>query len=133
MNREDHIRAARQFLAAADILIDAGMNRMAGECVWGAAVQVIDTLYLRHPPRHPQNRDRAATVSLLGEKYQRVDELQRGFVVVRNNLHNHFYTGRLSESELSKALEAGRTFVNMMLELAELEFAEDDFLGESTT
>ena len=26
MNREDHIRAARQFLAAADMLIDAGMN-----------------------------------------------------------------------------------------------------------
>lgn len=122
MNREDHIRAAREFLQASEMLMDAGMGMAAAECVWGAASQMIDTLYRRHPPRHPQNRDRSATVSLLGERYELVTELQRGFMVVKNDLHNHFYTGRLT-AELAASLEIGRTFVNTMLELAERERA----------
>ena len=123
MNHENHIRAVREFLAASEMLMDAGLDMAAAECVWGAASQMMDTLYWRHPPRHPQNRDRSATVSMLGERYELVTELQRGFMVVRNDLHNHFYTGRLTEPELAASLEIGRTFANTMLNLAERERA----------
>ena len=103
--------------------MDAGMDMAAAECVWGAAVQVIDAAYRQHPPRHPQNRERTLTVSLLAERYQQTNELIDGFMAVRNDLHNHFYTGRLDAQDLAERLAVGIAFVNTMLRLAERERA----------
>ena len=121
MNHEDHIRATRRFLQASELLMDAGMDMAAAGCVWGAAVQVIDAAYRQHPPRHPQNRERTLTVSLLAERYQQTNELIDGFMAVRNDLHNHFYTGRLNAQDLAERLAVGIAFVNTMLNLAERE------------
>lgn len=42
-------------------------------------------------------------------------------MAVRNDLHNHFYTGRLNAQDLAERLAVGIAFVNTMLNLAERE------------
>ncbi len=123
MNYDDHIRAASEFLSAEELLLEAGLGMAAAECVWGAAVQVIDAIYHLRLSRHPGGRDRRETVIRMRDKHQVGEDILDGYRIVQTNLHNHFYTGRLSAQELAASLETGRTFVNTMLELAERERA----------
>ena len=120
----EHIADAEYFLDTAEILTDLGRDRAAAEMIWGAAVQAIDAANHRRTPRHVQHRGRTATVNRLQDKYGRYSELSYQFRVVRGSLHNHFYTGRLSEPEIATALVEGRTFVNAMIELAHREHAD---------
>ena len=105
-------------------MTDLGRDRAAAEMIWGAAVQAIDAANHRRTPRHAQHRNRTATVNRLQDKYGLHSELSYRFRVVRGFLHNHFYTGRLSESEVAAALVEGRTFVNTMIELARREHSD---------
>ena len=123
MTYEDHISAARAFLLAEELLIKPQMGMTAAEAIWGAAIHVIDATNHRIGARHvSNNRDREQIVEYLENKYG-LDELNSGFEVIRNRLHNHFYTGRLSYQELSQHLAAGIDFVNRMIELSEQEGA----------
>ena len=119
---QEHIEAAETFLLAADSLSEAGMGMIAAEAVWGAAAQVIWAANHSLTPRHPSgNRDRDMIVSRLGDKHGLRTELDLGLKSVTNELHNHFYTGRLSEQDLALHLGIGESFVNRMLRLARLE------------
>ena len=97
---------------------------MAGaEMVWGASVHVIDAIKHLSGARHAgNNQDRKLTVEFLSDQYG-LGDLARGVEAV-SLLHNHFYTGRLSNQELSGYLATGIDFVNRMMQLAELEGAE---------
>ena len=124
MNYMEHIEVAEKFLDAVDILTDLGQDRVAAEVVWGAAIQAIDAANHRRTSRHAQHRERTAVVNRLQDKYGLHSELTYGFNVTRGSLHNHFYTGRLSESEIEAALVEGRRFVSAMIELAHRERAD---------
>ena len=129
---QEHIETAETFLLAAEILMKEGMGMVAAEAVWGAAAQAIwaanHSLTSRHPSR---NRDRDVIISRLGDKYGLRSELDIGLKSVTNELHNHFYTGRLNERDLKLHLGIGETFVNRMIRLARLEHSSphDDQLG----
>ena len=121
MNYAEHISAAETFLLAEETLSESGMGMAAAECVWGAAVQSIESAnhangITRHV--HSNARGMREVIDRLGLKYDLFDEVNGGFTDARNALHNHFYTGRLSGEELHLSLERGRDFVNLMLELA---------------
>ena len=121
MNYEDHVAAARMFLSAAEILSESGMGMAAAEMVWGAANQAIHAAnhsmgITRHASR---NRDRRLVVERIGRAHGVDEELAAGFSAAANELHNHFYTGRLSAEELEENMKAGISFALLMLELAD--------------
>ncbi len=121
MTYEEHIASARLFLHAEELLIRSGMDMAAAEVVWGAAIQAIDATNHRMGARHTSNnRDQAQIVEYLENKYG-PESLNAGFASVKDMLHNHFYTGRLSSEELPLHLETGIAFVNRMIELSEME------------
>lgn len=123
MNYEDHISAARIFMLAEGLLTGSAMGMAAAEMVWGATIQTMDATNHRRGARHTgSNRDRELVVEYLSHKYGPSNLIQ-GFEAV-GHLHNHFYTGRLSDQELLRYLATGLPFVNSMLELAEREGAE---------
>lgn len=129
---QEHIEAAETFLRAASILNEAGMGLVAAEAVWGAAAQAIWATNHSLTPRHPsRNRDRDTIISRLGDKYGLRSELDLGLKSVTERLHNHFYTGRLSQQDLELHLGIGESFVNRMIRLARLEHSlpHDDQLG----
>ena len=124
MTYQEHIEAAEIFLLAADILKEDGMGMITAEAVWGAAAQAIWAANHSLTRRHPSgNRDRDMIISHLGDKYDLRSELDIGLKSVTNELHNHFYTGRLSETDLALHLRIGETFVNQMLDVARRENA----------
>ena len=123
MTYEEHIAAAKSFLIAKELLIQSGMYMVAAEVVWGATIQVIDAINHQLGARHiSNNRDRAQIIEYLENKYG-PESLNAGFASVKDGLHNHFYTGRLSYGELSKHLSTGTQFVSRMIELSEQEGA----------
>ena len=62
-------------------------------------------------------------ISRLGDKYGLRSELDLGLKSVTNELHNHFYTGRLSETDLALHMRISETFVTQILDLARRESA----------
>ena len=120
MTYEDHISTAKTLLLAEDMLSRSGFGIVAAEVIWGAAVQVIDAISHQAGSRHiSNNHGREQIVEDMQDKYA-LDDLGRGLRSV-SRLHNHFYTGRLSDQELPGLLETGLQFVNQMIELAEME------------
>ena len=118
---EEHIATAKTFLRAEESLVKPEMGMIAGESVWGAAVQVIDAINHLTGARHSgNNREREQIVRYMANKYS-ADDLFDGFDSARNYLHNHFYTGRLNNRDLYQHLELGISFVNQMIELADQE------------
>ena len=121
---EEHIAAAKSFLIAKELLIQSEMYMVAAEVVWGATVQVIDAINHQLGARHTSNnRDRAQIVEYLEDKYG-PESLNAGFASVKNELHNHFYTGRLIHEELLNHLSTGTQFVIRMIQLSEREGPE---------
>ena len=125
MNHAEHIEVADLCLHHAPPLADAGAGILAAEAMWGAAVHVIDAAYhARRANRHAgSNRDRRNILRYLEEKYDIESLLLSPFVGALLNLHNHFYTGRLSDAELEEYLAASRAFVATMIELSARELA----------
>ena len=125
MNYAEHIEAAESFLLGQEEAMAAGRGMLAAEAVWGATAQVINAVnHARGRRAHANNTgDRRRAIQYLGNKYDD-DELAEGFRAALRRLHNHFYQGHLSNSELAESLESGRRFIAVMIELAEREMAE---------
>ena len=106
-------------MQAEELLSAAGMDLAAAEMLWGAAVQVVDAA--RHsdgPRRHAaNNRDRERIIRRLDAIHNAEAELTGSFKTAVNELHNHFYTGRLGPYHLSLYLAIGRAFVSRMIDL----------------
>ena len=98
---------------------------LSAEAVWGAAAHVINAV------NHAQG-NRRAHVNKNYERWQIVHDLEAkygaalnvGFSAALRDLHNHFYGGHLSETELADSLMLGRRFVSTMIELAARELSE---------
>ena len=128
MNYERHIAAAESFLREEGRLSnDGGSGMLSAEAVWGAAVQVINSVNHAQGSRRAhvnKNYERRQIILNLESKYGVV--LDGGFNTALGDLHNHFYGGHLSETELAVSLTAGRRFVSTMIELAARELSEPE-------
>ena len=125
MNYERHIEAAQSFLhEEARLAKDGGAGMLSAEAIWGATVQVINAVH------HAQGSPRAH-INKNYERYQIIYDLEAkygaalfdGFEAALRDLHNHFYGGHLSETDLAISLIAGRNFVTDMIELAARELS----------
>ena len=125
MNHAEHIEVAELCLSYASSLAESGAGIIAAEAMWGAAVHIIDAAnHARRINRHiSNNRARRDILRRLEEKYNIESQLVRSFMGALANLHNHFYTGRLSDVELRDHLDEGRAFVATMFELLARELA----------
>ena len=126
MNYERHIEAVQSFLREeARLAKDGGAGMLSAEAIWGAAVQVVNAVH------HAQGSPRAH-VNKNYERYQIIYDLEAkygvalysGFDAAIKDLHNHFYGGHLTQTDLANALMLGRDFVTAMIELAERELSE---------
>ena len=126
MNYERHIAAAESFLREEGRLSnEGGAGMLSAEAVWGAAVQAINAVNHAQGSRRAhvnKNYERRQVVHDLEAKYGAA--LNVGFQAALRDLHNHFYGGHLSETELAVSLNAGRRFVSAMIELSARELSE---------
>ena len=126
MNYERHIEAAQSFLREeARLSNDGGAGMLSAEAVWGATVQAVNAInHAQGSPRAHinKNHERQAVIHHLETKYGVM--LDDGFDAALRYLHNHFYGGHLSETDLADSLMLGRNFVTDMIELAARELSE---------
>ena len=128
MNYEQHIAAAESLAREEERLSnDGGAGMLSAEAIWGATVQVINAInHARDRRAHANNnRDRRVVIDYLEARYQDL-VIEDGFETALRRLHNHFYGGHLSETELAAYLDTGRGFIAAMIELAALEAAETE-------
>ena len=125
MNHDAHIEIVNICLHHAPPLTESGAGVLAAEALWGAAIHVIDAAnHARGVNRHiSNNRDRRNILRHLEEKYDLESGLSFPFRNALMSLHNHFYTGRLSDTELREYMETSRNFVVAMLDLVSQEMA----------
>ena len=113
MTAGEHYGAADLLLQAASLLRQHNLDIAAGECLWGATVHAIDAIGHRanQNDRHAgNNRQRAAILAQTS-----LQDPIIGFTTVKDKLHNHFYTGLLSESDLNADVNIGFAFVQDLM------------------
>lgn len=124
MTYQEHILAAETFLQGEKLLSELGMTMLAAEAVWGAVIQVLDAVNHQLGSRHTNNNhERQQIIAYMESKYgfdNLIDDFKNTI-----RLHNHFYTGRLSDMDAYLSAKAGVHFVNLMIELSQREDAEN--------
>lgn len=119
MEIADHITLARTYITASVRLEEMGIHQLAAEAVWGAANLSIEAVRHTRGQRHGNAREKARLVSALNDVDGRQLSFSGRFGIIKDELHNHFYTNRLSATEAARLLVAGRNFVEQMLSIAE--------------
>lgn len=114
-----HTALARAYLAESVRLEERGVHQLAAEAVWGAANLAIEAVRHTRGLRHGNYYDKAQFVAELTAINPPQPDLTAGLQNVKDKLHNHFYTNRLSAVEAARWLIAGRNFVEQMLVIAE--------------
>ena len=127
MNHAQHIAATELCLFSESLLTQSSAGLVAAEAMWGAAVHAIDAInHARGVNRHAgSNATRRNILRFLEEGHGLGPDLTDAFKASLIVLHNHFYTGRLSEAELGDDLQKGRDFVTTLLELSARDLSEE--------
>ena len=130
MDRQAHLKAARNLAARAATLNAGGEYLIAGELIWGATVHAVSAADPEHeaqPPDRHGNPHQAPNTSvtftlaarrIIGSPFterdiaQCLDNGQRG-------LHNHFYHLTNSEQGLQRSISDGTAYVQRLLHSAE--------------
>ena len=130
MDRQAHLKAARNLAARAATLNAGGKYLIAGELIWGATVHAISAADPEHetqPVDRHGNPHQAPNTSVtfmaaarriiwspLTERdiAQCLDNGQRG-------LHNHFYHLANSEQSLQHSIAVGAIYVQQFIHIAE--------------
>ena len=120
MEVQAHIALARTYLTESVRLEERGVHQLAAEAVWGAANLAIESVRHTRGLRHGNYYDKAQFVAELTTTDDPPHpDLMAGLQNAKDQLHNHFYTNRLSAMEAAHWLMAGRAFVEQMLSIAE--------------
>lgn len=119
MTYEEHLIETGRFISDSFMLRQRGSGMLAAESVWGAAIQAMAAVeHARNPAsrRHPQQE--RFIINLL-RQHSLPPSLWQGFIIVRDRLHNHFYTGQLDTLQFSEYMDRGNVLVRQLLEIAE--------------
>ena len=119
MTYEEHLIETGRFISDSFMLRQRGSGMLAAEAVWGAAIQAMAAVeHARNPSsrRHPQQE--RFIINLL-RQHNLPPNLRQGFIIIRDRLHNHFYTGQLDTLQFSEYMDRGNVFVRQLLEIAE--------------
>ena len=119
MKRDEHIVAARTFMAAEAPLRERGQYRLAGEALWGASCEAINALSHMDGDEDHEGRTRITDRKLIIAARVRqgllrdTDNLIYQYHVIP--LHTHFYNANLSDDDLFAHMDACRELTTRML------------------
>ena len=123
MTEEEHVSVVEMLLDTAAILRRTPSTALAsGELVWGAVIHSCAVLSHRHRaggrPRHPrQGKDLEKLLTEITDDDAIRASLFDGLDITQKRLHNHFYTGQLSDERLQQYLTIGVDFVRQLLRI----------------
>ena len=115
MQTEQHLTAARQFLADASTLEAAGSTMGAAEMIWGATVQALEAIAhikagtARGSLSSRRRRETAENISL-----ESLFQYRRN----QHDIHGHFYKNHLPSAELAVRMQQGREYIAELLAIA---------------
>ena len=123
MTADEHASTAEMLLAeSANLARQPRTALAAGELVWGATIQALNAIahLERGTPRHlRQGRDLENLIRQIAPDAATqtawIDDLR----TAQRRLHNHFYTGQLSDADLAATIVVGIRFVRRLLRFAE--------------
>lgn len=110
-----HIQLAERYLQTAASLQTDGYKNEAGEMVWGAIVNAIESIghidagNQRRNLNNKARRDLARTLQPLS--FNRYHDAQ-------TKLHDHFYHDILSKDEYQTYIEQGRVYARQLIRIA---------------
>ena len=122
MTESEHTELAELLLAnAAPMSRNRRTAIIAGELVWGAAVQAMHAVghRLAVRPQHSVKRNGLTNIlqAITTDANMQL-ELNSGLTTTQRRLHNNFYTANLSEVELNQEIADGVAFVRLLLDIA---------------
>ena len=119
------IATAQEWLAKSDREFDRERPLVGSRCLWGAANLAIEAGRHTRGLRHGNYNDKALFVAELNTIDRPQPDLTAGLQNVKDRLHNHFYTNRLSAMEAAHWLMAGRNLVEHLLRIVENDAIQD--------
>ena len=122
MNWQQHTAISDMLVATAETLAQNPHTALAaGELIWGATFHACSAAE-RHPnEEHRQPRTRrelAQVIDRLPVDRQTRRYLLNGIDTSQRTLHDNFYSGRLSNGELTENINDGMAFVSRLLQIA---------------
>ena len=130
MDRQAHLKAARNLAAWATTLHTEGEYLGAGELIWGATVHAVSAADPEHeaqpPDRHGnphQAPNTSVTFTLAARRIIGSPFTERDIALCLDNgqrgLHNHFYHLTNSEQNLRRNIAVGAIYIQQLLHSAE--------------
>lgn len=136
MTADEHADTAAMLLAESANLAQQPRTALAaGELVWGATIHALNAIahLERGNPRHlRQGRDLENLIVQVALDADTQSAWQEGLREAQRRLHNHFYTGQLTDADLAERIDAGIDFVGHLLQFAERGHFGDDGHGGGT-
>ena len=134
MDRQAHLKEARNLVAKAATLNAEGEYLIAGEIIWGATVHAVSAADPEHemkpPDRHGNPHQAPNTKSTFMAAGCRIIEspfverqiTERDIAQCLNNgqrgLHNHFYHLTNSEQRLQRRIAVGAAYIQRFIHIA---------------
>ena len=118
MNYDEHVAQTNRFIDESRTLWQQDSGMLAAEAIWGAAIQAMAAVshaQRQDGHRHPQ---RVRYIHNLSRQHNLSPSLEGGFGIVKDQLHNHFYTGLLNPQQLAEDMDSGISFVRQLLNIA---------------
>lgn len=123
MTTDEHASTATMLLAESTALARQPRTALAaGELIWGATVHALNAIahLVSGNSRHwRQGRDLEKLLTQVVNDDATLSDLLDGLHLAQRRLHNHFYTGQLTDANLAEMIDAGMTFVRRLLHFAE--------------
>ena len=130
MTADEHAATAEMLLAeSANLARQPRTALAAGELVWGATIHALNAIAHRERgnPRHlRQRRDLENLIRQVAPDPAAQTVWMNGLRAAQRRLHNHFYTGQLSDTDLMEWITAGIGLVRRLLRFAEHGHFDDD-------
>ena len=122
MNGARHAAIAEMLMENADMLAESPRTALAaGELLWGASCHGFAAADGHPHEEHRQPRTRrelAQVIDRLPVSREMQRHLRNGLRLTQRRLHDHFYTGQLSDDELAYEIGASLDFVRDLLQIA---------------
>ena len=113
MEVEEHIRAARSFLAASEVELEAGDELQASEKLWGAAAHALRAVL--HSEGRPHGKRRELREAAMRMSAERGDSAIAAGFAVTDKFHANFYHGFMEEDDIRSERVVVREFVDRIL------------------
>ena len=120
MNVDRHVAISEMLIATAETLAqDTQRDLAAGELIWGGVSHACNAADVLVNEEHKELRTKRQWALIINSLLVE-DEFRRSLLLgldASQRLHDHFYTGRLSEDDLAEDIALGIKCVRLLLQV----------------